>query len=86
MRCPWVDPYLLASPTSSEGFRRWAADLEAPRLGLPVPMLVRLRGLTPQDLMFDRDGLADLLWQRGSTSEVSWTAPETTSTASKPPD
>jgi hypothetical protein len=28
-------------------------------------MLVRLRGLTPQDLMFDCDGLADLLWQRG---------------------
>jgi predicted NACHT family NTPase len=48
-----------------EWLRRWAADLGEPRLGLPIPVLVRLRALRPEDLGLDRDGLADLLWERG---------------------
>lgn len=51
-----------------EWFKRWwsgSAD-PAPRLGLPVPVLVRLRELPPETLDdADADAMADRLWRHG---------------------
>ena len=64
----WVvlgEPGAGKSRLLNEWFRRWAADLGDPRLGLPVPVLVRLRRLTPPELHLGQEEFADWLWEQG---------------------
>jgi hypothetical protein len=48
-----------------EWFRRWASNPGEPRLGLCVPVLVRLRSLRAEDIRIDAKELADRLWVQG---------------------
>jgi hypothetical protein len=43
-------------------FQRWASDAGPPRLGMTLPVLVRLRRLKKMNPEPDLDGLADRLW------------------------
>jgi hypothetical protein len=48
-----------------EWFQRWASDLEEARLGLSIPVLVRLRSLTAEDTRLNPESLAERLWAQG---------------------
>jgi hypothetical protein len=51
-------------------FDRWARELPSPELGLPVPVLVPLRQLTPGDLDEDDGAVASRLWRSGIRSRA----------------
>lgn len=51
-------------------FTRWATQLAAPRLALPVPVFVRLRALQPADVAKDSEALARHLWRVGAESRA----------------
>ena len=51
-------------------FERWAGALTELHLGMPVPVLVRLRELIPGDLDGDGGTVANRLWSYGVTSSA----------------
>jgi hypothetical protein len=65
-RRPW---FILGEPGAGKStllehwFETWVGELPEPRLGLTVPVLVRLRELRPGDLDGDPDAAADRLWR-----------------------
>jgi hypothetical protein len=46
-------------------FRRWVAGSGSARLGIALPVLVRLRNIKRADLALSREALADRLWELG---------------------
>jgi hypothetical protein len=77
-RRPW---FVLGEPGAGKStllerwFDAWASELPEPRLGLTVPVLVRLLELRPGDLDGDPEATADRLWrERGARWGAAWTA------------
>lgn len=48
----------------------WLASLDGPRLGLAVPVLVRLRDVQPEALRDAPDAVADCLWRAGAPARA----------------
>jgi hypothetical protein len=65
-RRPWLvlgEPGAGKSTLLEAWFDAWAGQLPGPKLGLPVPVLVRLRELRHGDLDGDPEAIADRLWR-----------------------